>query len=131
MSDSVSAQSRRQLRGPACAAVVASRSSSTGDSRNRSTFRASSDPTVAWKFSLSSGSFTQLTRPNPQSSSVQLHRIAAPTCENREVFAYPAAGICVTGADERTHHACGKAYTQPCFDQVSGSLMHRSLISRS
>ena len=63
MSDSVNAESRRHLRA-ACAAVVASRSLSTADSRNRSTLGASSEPTVAWKFSPSSGSFTQLTRPN-------------------------------------------------------------------
>jgi hypothetical protein len=28
------------------------------------------------------------------------------------------------------HHACGKAYVQPCFDQVSGPLVHHSPISR-
>jgi hypothetical protein len=47
----------------------------------------------------------------------------------------PHIRAAVTTAGERStndtrHRACGKAYTQPCFDQVSRPLVHRSLISR-
>ena len=75
------------------APAAANCSSIAADPLNRSTLRASSSPTVARKFSPSSGMFTQCTRPSPKSSSLQSHNSAAPTGENGKCSLIPRPGL--------------------------------------
>jgi len=73
------------------APAAANCSSIDADPLNRSTLRASSSPTVARKFSPSSGMFTQCTRPSPNRPR-STRTTVPPDWGERKVLAHPAPG---------------------------------------